>query len=249
VTDVAPPPPGEAPVAPTPDGVERVFSRLPSRDDRNRLHLYGAAPSDAGTDVASRTWTLTRHLDQGSQPACVGYSWCHELAATPNPHNVWASDPLWVYQQAKLVDEWPGTNYDGTSVLAGAKILQWLGHFAAYRWAYDTTAMAQALTYEGPGVLGCTWRSGMMSPNAQGFISPTGGVYGGHAVLVVGQVIARDAAAGCAVDPSASHFVIHNSWGSTWGQSGRAKITFADMATLLADDGEFCVPERRKSFG
>jgi hypothetical protein len=34
---------------------------------------------------------------------------------------------------------------------------------------------------------------------------------------------------------------IKNSWGRSWGQRGRAKITLDDLRRLLDEDGEACL--------
>ena len=37
-------------------------------------------------------------------------------------------DGFWLYHEAQKVDEWPGEDYDGTSVRAGLDILRKRGH-------------------------------------------------------------------------------------------------------------------------
>lgn len=68
--------------------------------------------------------------DQLNTPHCVAYSWSHWLAAGPitqKTKRVSGKSPIdtaYLYNEAQLVDDWPGEDYDGTSVRAGAKILK-----------------------------------------------------------------------------------------------------------------------------
>jgi len=134
--------------------------------------------------------------------------------------------PQIIYHAAQQVDEWPGEDYAGTSVRAGAKVLQSLGHVASYVWAFTAEDVATwLLSGHGTCVAGTAWTSGMMRPNDKGFIAPTGNSVGGHAYLIVGY------------NRVSGVFRILNSWGS-WGQNGRAWILGEHLDVLIRDDGE-----------
>lgn len=62
--------------------------------------------------------------DQGSEGACVGFasSRCMSLL------NRRRYDARWLYREAQQVDEWPGEDYDGTSVRAAMDVLRKQGH-------------------------------------------------------------------------------------------------------------------------
>ncbi len=88
----------------------------------------------------------------------------------------------------------------------------------------------------GPAVLGINWLDGMYQTveiDGEAWIEDTGRVVGGHAILCVGYSLRRRA------------FRLQNSWGSDWGDNGRAWIDHDDLAALLADQGEACIPVRQ----
>ncbi|HEX6021518.1 MAG TPA: hypothetical protein VFZ00_05945 [Solirubrobacter sp.] len=66
-------------------------------------------------------WTF---YNQGSEGACVGFG----ISRLASQLNRKLYDGFWLYHEAKKVDEWPGDDYDGTSVRAGLDILRKRGH-------------------------------------------------------------------------------------------------------------------------
>ena len=173
---------------------------------------------------------------------CVGFAWGHELIAKPeviNVGNTFAREKI--YWEAQKIDEWtggayPGADpfYEGTSVLAGAKVVKKLGYITEYRWAFSLEDLVLAVGHEGPAVIGIPWYEGMFNPMGCGFLHISGEVAGGHAILVRG------------VNVEKRHFSLHNSWGKDWGFDGRAKITWDEMERLLYEGGEACIPVGRK---
>lgn len=189
------------------------------------------------------TWRVPKWLDQGQEGACVGFAFGHDAIARPvsvsNVSDEYARNRI--YWRAQEIDPWVGGSYpgaspvyEGTSVLAGAKAAQELGHFDRYEWAFSVDEMVLALGYKGPAVIGIDWMSGMFDTDIDGFVHATGYVAGGHAILVK------------AVNFKKGFFVLRNSWGSEWGDEGDCKISFDDMAKLLSQQGEVCLPVLRK---
>lgn len=82
-------------------------------------------------------------------------------------------------------------------------------------------------------VLGIDWYNDMFDPDADGLLHVTGGVAGGHAILANGVSLKR------------RQVRLENSWGVNWGVDGHAYLGFDDLGTLLAGDGEACVPVKR----
>lgn len=206
----------------------RTFDRVPSIDSRNRNYPIRAllAPKPR----RSYTWSVNTWLDQGSEGACVGFAWGHELAAKPVPVPTTNFDALAIYKRARQLDEWEGEDYDGTSVLGGAKAVMETKLLKEYRWAETEDDLALSVGYHGPAVIGVNWHRGMMDTDADGFIHPDNVVVGGHAICVFGYSVKLDA------------YKLHNSWGPGWGRNGDALLRRADMAGLLANQGEACVP-------
>jgi C1A family cysteine protease len=81
----------------------------------------------------------------------------------------------------------------------------------------------------GPVVVGTNWYYNMFFPNTNGVISIGGSLAGGHAYVLNG------------VDTVNQLFRIKNSWGQSWGKSGHAFISFADMTRLINERGEICL--------
>jgi hypothetical protein len=187
----------------------------------------------------SYTWRCGVHLDQGQEGACVGFSWAHELAARPAVNAVDDVLARKIYRRAQELDQWPGSAYSGTSVLAGAKAVQEAGGMAEYRWAFGLQDLVDGLGYAGPAVLGIDWHEGMFRPASDGRIRPTGPVLGGHAILayrVVTPLRGRP-----------DQIWLRNSWGPGWGVGGDAWLSWDDMAQLLDAAGEACIPVGRRT--
>lgn len=173
-----------------------------------------------------RYWNTSWQGDQGATPQCVGYSWAHWLNASPFRQFV---KPDGLYRLCQYVDEWEGNDYDGTSVRAGAKVLQSLGFISEYRWTTDIQTLANAILTRGPVVVGTWWYSAMYQPDKDGWLTVSGSREGGHAYLVTG------------VNTRQHKFKIKNSWGEGWGRNGTAYVMFSDMQRLLSEHGECCL--------
>lgn len=224
------------------------LGRRPQFDPRSRDYPVRAALRRSQEFVLSRRWYLpstAEVLDQGADGACVGFAVANELRYTPTPvdrlpggrrvDGRYAIEQI--YWPAQRIDPWdggayPGADpvYEGTSVLAGIKAAAAAGWYREYRWAFSEHDLALAVSHLGPAVIGIPWYERMFTPDPGGFLIPDGEMVGGHAVLVIGINVQRG-----------GFFTIANSWGRGWADRGRAKISRADMARLLAEDGEACI--------
>jgi hypothetical protein len=208
------------------------LDRLTEFDERSRGFRAVAGLEDR--PARSYTWRCDIWLDQGREGACVGFAVTAEAAARPViVTGLTDRDALAVYRRARELDQWPGEDYSGTSVLAGIKAGVELGWFREYRWAFGEPDLRLAVGYRGPAILGVNWYEGMRQPDDVGFVHLAGAVIGGHAILCLGYSKKRDA------------YRLHNSWGQDWGQIGECWITRDDLARLLAEEGEACIPETR----
>lgn len=209
-----------------------MFGRLWAPDWSDLNYLASAVlPSEPS--VESRYWDDNYWWgDQKDTYECVGYSLVHWLEDAPVTHDRSVPpviQPNYVYTEAQSVDEWEGEDYDGTTVRAGAKVLQNLGYISEYRWAMTAQEIASAVLEIGPVVVGTVWTDGMFYPDAAGIIRPTGYSVGGHAYLLNGY------------DTRSGYFRIKNSWGMAWGLDGHAFIHLNDLELLLSADGEACL--------
>lgn len=79
-------------------------------------------PSGGKSGEDADTWW--DFYDQGTEGACVGFGSSRMMSYL----NRKRYDAMWLYRQAQEVDEWPGDDYDGTSVRAAMDVLRTLGH-------------------------------------------------------------------------------------------------------------------------
>lgn len=218
---------------------------LPQFDERSREYPIRALVSEQ-KPLRSRGWMCRTWLDQGQDGACVGFSWTHELAAAPIPiDEVDENFARGIYHDAQMIDEWPGTDYPGTSVLAGAKVISSRGYMSEYRWAFGVEDALRAIGYQGPVVVGIPWYDSMFEPRPSGLleVSPDGGD-DRHAILVRGVSLK----ARLKGEPGPMELVrLHNSWGKDWGPlDGSCYLRVDDFGRLLESKGECCVPVVRE---
>lgn len=198
------------------------------------LRAAGAEPVSKKYHFANGFWG-----DQGIIPACVGFAWTHWVEDGPTTHMDRSPDappvrnPVDVYLEAQNVDEWEGNAYAGTSVRAGAKVLQADGLIGSYYWAWTLEDALAALAIQ-PVVVGTWWYSSMWETDGNGLLKVSGEVVGGHAYVVNGYNRERKLVR------------IKNSWGRAWGLKGHAYLSFDDFERLLSEDGECAFAEERE---
>lgn len=220
--------------------IDRTFDARPSLDPRNAG--YPARPLLGVTAPRPRsyTWSCYARLDQGREGSCVGHGWAHELAAKPKPvPNVTGALAVDIYRAAQHIDEWPGADYEGTSVNAGAKILRDRKLLDEWRWAASPEETVTIVGHHGPVVLGVPWLEGMRGTDPNGHVLPVGELLGWHCVILHAVRVDRGF-------PRASVFTGLNSWGTGWGVDGMFRLTAAGLGTLMDMGGEVCVPVVRR---
>jgi hypothetical protein len=230
--------------------VDRILDWVPRHDPESENYPIRGAVRKA-IRISSRAWKPPHPLDQGREGACVGFGWTHEALSTPiavrfeRAPKVGMTDPdavaRRIYREAQRIDEWAGESYEGTSVLAGAKVMKSMGLLKEYRWAFSVEDVVAALLTTGPVVLGVPWYESMYEAPG-GIVEVGGDMVGGHCLL------ARAVAAKGRIFPDERAIGWLNSWGPEYGENGLAWIPESKLAWLLRQDGEACVPFRR-SYG
>lgn len=222
--------------------MEVKFGRVFKEDTRDEKFPVSEVISNQMPAIPKKNWWADGwHGNQTTTPFCVVYSWSHWFEDGPVIQNatVGREKPLFntrrFYDECQLRDQIPGTNYDGTTVRAGAAILKELGVISEYRWAFRVEDVIKAVTYLGPMVVGTMWYSRMTEPTSgKAIMHPRGRSEGGHAYLING------------VDNEHEMFRVKNSWGRNWGIDGHAFISFRNFENLLARQGEACIAFQNK---
>lgn len=222
-----------------------ALGRIEVIDERDKNFPVSAVLAETGDNLPyfpKRYWWADGWWgNQGPNPHCVAYAWMHYLEDGPVIQDVVTesrSKPFYTpsafYNLCQQHDQWPGENYAGTSVRAGAKILNHLGIVKSYRWAFTLEDVIKTVKYIGPMVVGTRWYSSMSQPTNSGLMRATGTMQGGHAYLING------------LDDDLGLFRIKNSWGREWGKEGYAFLPYSDFEMLLNSGGEACIAFENK---
>jgi hypothetical protein len=193
-------------------------------------HALQAEPVTAVPE--GHVWLNGDILDQGSEGACVGFSWTAWENAKPRgfqeqQDNAYAQG--W-YKAAQARDPWPGDDYDGTTVAAGAKVAIARSALDRYLWAGSKSEIDMWILTKGPVVVGSDWFKSMDSVGRLGWVKvdPSSGVRGGHAYLLLGRTSARN-------------YVFQNSWGVEYADEGLFYMNEENFNMLVTrGNAEFC---------
>lgn len=215
------------------------LDRVPQWDDKNGDYNEREILNMFGVPLAgprSFSWRAPTLLNQGQDGACVGFSWSGELAAWPVPVGLIDDKfAFGLYRAAQDRDEWPGHDYEGSSVLAGAKACKDEGYMDEYRWALTPEDLFLAVGYHGPVVVGIKWKNSMFDPRPSGLLEVSGSDAGGHAILVRGCSVNLKIA-GEKKSGLGRAYRFRQSWGP-WGlhNTGDAWILENDLFSLFDD--------------
>jgi hypothetical protein len=173
--------------------------------------------------------------NQRSEGACTGFSGSWAMSILNRRYY----DAFWLYYEARRIDEWPGEDYDGSSVRAMLDVLHKLGHrriyasrtnnpsigdgIAAFRWAKSVDEIRTAIALGVPVVLGIDWPESFYKPikRGQSWWLPeiSASIAGGHAICCYGASDRRQAVR------------LVNSWGSGYPL---VWLEYAKLERLLA---------------
>lgn len=179
----------------------------------------------------NRLWRRGRAYDQDGTSTCVAQTGKGMLNTLPLSSKAsyyhrsrYSIDEF--YAGARELDEWPGVDYEGTSGLGLCKHLKLTGKIDEYRWCFGLNDVLLTLSHIGPVGLGIWWYSGMYYTDEKGEVQVTGSQEGGHEVELIG------------VDVNREQVVFMNSWGPTWGEGGRGRLSWTNLYRLLEEQGD-----------
>lgn len=205
------------------------LGRHVEHDERSRNF---PAPGGKLTSVNHRHYG--RVLDQGQLASCTGNAMVDCLMTGPlrvKGRILHEADAVKVYELATTLDSIPGAyppSDTGSSGLAAAKACVKLGLASSYSHAFGLDACLAALVLS-PVAIGVPWYESMFTPDSTGTLHVAGKVAGGHEVTLIG------------LDAKRERVRVLNSWGASWGEHGRAWLSFADLGRLLSESGDVTV--------
>jgi hypothetical protein len=183
-----------------------------------------------------------RRLPSQSIGCCTGVDQavkCNTRGNRVAGHVLTLVDAERIYSNATRRDPWPGEyppNDTGSSGLAACQAAQHLGLVDSYEWVFNgPDGILAALAQGRPVGVGTWWYESMFDVDQDtGLIQVGGRKAGGHQWTVTGYRARLDAFVGFC-------------WWGQWGyrNTGRFLIRRADLAALLADDGDAHVTRRR----
>ena len=227
------------------DKIIIVKERIPSTDPRLKRNVYHDSRSrNFAFDTRGRSLASVTHprhisiLNQGNVGSCTGNAGVGALATDPlfntlpkvSKYPLNQIGALALYSDAEIIDgsgQYPPNDF-GSTGLSIAKALQSASIISGYQHTFTLNDALLALT-QYPILVGINWYNGMTFPDRDGRVKITGSLAGGH------EIVARQ------IDVPNSRVWFDNSWGTSWGLSGRFYLTFTDLGTLLSQQGDVIV--------
>jgi hypothetical protein len=207
-------------------------------DELSRWYEYDTS----GLTIQSVRWTRRIPvLDQGQVGSCTANAGIGCLGTDPYyPPSSWMDGtPVYtpdepgavkLYSDEEVLDgdgPYP-PNDNGSTGLTCAKVLKRAGMISGYQHTFSLDAALKTLSATS-FITGINWYEDMFNPDAEGIIRPTGELAGGHEIVVDEYDQARGLVG------------FTNSWGASWGLSGRFYMAAEDWGTLLDQQGDVTI--------
>jgi hypothetical protein len=224
------------------DRADRRFGRHVVWDDASRDYaLPDVIAYGVSLPRAVQHARVIPVLDQGDVGACTANALLGCLGTEPFASQLTKRDyapvdlskfdealALAVYHDETVLDErvFPGVyppDDTGSAGLYAMKVAKRRGWVRAYRHGFAFSASVAALPH-GPIMVGTAWLQSMFDVDRHGVIDVdrSSPIVGGHEWVVDGYDL----------DEGVAHMV--NSWGTSWGRDGTAKIRLGDLRWLLS---------------
>lgn len=222
------------------------YETIPSKDPRLGRHVMHDSESrkfEFPTEqlpIISKVWSRSIPiLDQGNVGSCTGNAGIGDLGSDPmfstfpfgSKYTLDEAGALKLYSDAEDIDgdgPYP-PNDNGSFGLSIAKALKNAGMISGYQHTFSLDAALRALSVT-PWITGINWYDGMFNPHPEtGQVVPTGQIAGGH------EIVCRE------INVENSQLWFDNSWGLSWGLSGRFWMTFEHFGELLEQQGDVTI--------
>lgn len=209
--------------------VDRGLGHYTHKDSRDGLFTMGdRLRSDTTVIPDYNVWERGESTDQGREGACVGFGWGNWHNCKPKGwmNQVDNAYCFGIYKRAQELDPFPGTNYAGTTVRAGAKTVLERSLLDTYVWARSLEEMKTWVLTKGPVVVASNWYNSMdrLTTSDEVFVTPSSGVRGGHCYLLYGY---KD-----------GMYIFQNSWGDDYGDGGSFYMNSSNME-IIWNYGQF----------
>lgn len=204
------------------------LGQYPSQDMRDAQHLMNSHFADVMVLPRYKTHEIGDTLDQGYEGSCVGFGFTDWENSKPTGFAVQQGyDYAYAYyKRAQELDEWWGTDYEGTSARAGARVALERGLLSEYVWASSRADIDAWILGKGTVVCASYWFRSMDYPDGDGFlnVAPDSGIRGGHCYLLFGI-------------GTEGNYKFQNSWGYDYANDGTFRLRPADLERLIAAGG------------
>jgi len=209
----------------------RPLGRHQVHDERSRAFALEPVALPTKTVLHERHTPI---FDQGELGCCTACALLGMLSTGPlNLGKAFTlADAHRVYHDETLIDDstipghWPPTD-TGSAGIYSCKVAVQRAWISSYRHAFSLTAALGWLGRQ-PVSIGVPWMTSMFEPGRGALlkVDRRSGVEGGHQVCLDG------------IDPAHSRVRLANSWGSSWGDGGRAWLSYEDLGWLLNQGGD-----------
>jgi hypothetical protein len=226
-------------------------------DFRDRMYVATLVEVPIRRPLAAYRELQVPILDQGQEGACTGFGLATVANYLLRSRRVYPdAKPVsarMFYEMAKRYDEWPGTDYSGSSARGAMKGWHKHGVCADTLWPYVPKTMVEPLTHDRAadasgrplgaylrvnhrdivGMHAAITEAGILYATAQvhsgwGAVDPATGI-----IPLEREIQGGHAFAVVAYDEQG--FWIQNSWGEGWGHGGFARVSYDDWLKNATD--------------
>lgn len=211
---------------------------------------YRAQTPQQSQEVIDLSTTIGRIGDTGPEGTTVGFALAYAIQAAARARGRSELDvsARGIYTLAKRFDEFPGEDYEGTSLLGGLQAAKSAGVYSAKEWPYAQKVVpsgavkpilkikefAQANTIT--QILGALRAGKVVAASilvTSDFDNPS---KDGRVILKLPlRELGLKAIAIVGYNPSTAEFKFANDWGTGWGAQGFGFIKDTDLARIIKD--------------